>query len=256
MLLALTSLAFAAPKPDLTTTIIPPTTVPMVESSATYSVRVNNIGSKDASGVNIIITLPQTHTSPGTYVLGTLGSNSGCTQSGVTLTCYVGLVKKGKNATEWFDIAFPENAGDLVINATATTTTLPEQSSTNNASTYTAVLDNYDVSYASTGFDTTIRHCTGTSLTSFFECELYPSSISAHYQTFNDDGTLSFPLYGPDYGGTWVSDFPDHMVFTMTELGSPIVEFEGWGTPGDCWEGVATFTSSSTYVSPYEVCVD
>lgn len=256
MLLALASFAMAASKPDLTTTITRTTALPMVESSATYNVRVNNTGTRDASGVNVTITLPQTHTSPGVSVLGTLGTTTGCTRSGVTLTCYVGTLRKGNNTSFNVNIAFPENDGPIAINATASTTTLPEISSTNNASTFAVEQDNYDVLFAATGFDTTVRHCTGTNLTSFFECELYPSSISTHYQTFNADNTLSFPAYGPDYGGVWASDTPDHLTFTITELGSPTVEFEGWGTPGDCWEGVATFYSTTVYVSPYEVCVD
>lgn len=63
MLLALASIALAAPKPDLTTTITLPAVVPMVESSDTYTVRVNNIGTKDAYNVTVVITLPQTHRS-------------------------------------------------------------------------------------------------------------------------------------------------------------------------------------------------
>lgn len=255
MLLALTSFALAANRPDLTTTITLPSTVPYVYANGTYSVKVSNGGNADASNVVVTVTLPRSHTSPGTYVEGTIsGLSSGCSLSGVTLTCNVGTVKKGKNTSISFTGAFPENDTALALSATASTTTT-ESTTLNNLSSATIVLDNYDVVFG-TSFNSTVSHCTGTGLTSYLECLQAPGSVASHAQTFNSDGSLSFPAYGPDYGGTWSSDTPDHLVFEITELGTPTVEFEGWGVSASCWEGIATFPSStSSYVSAYHVCV-
>lgn len=245
------SQAYAAASPDLTTTIIAPTATPYVYASAQWQVRVNNIGTKDAANTVLTIQLPETNTSPSVYVMGTLGAkSSSCTRSGTHYTCTVGTVRKSSSTTVYFYITLPESAGTLDFSATASTTT-PESNALNNGSSAVAAQLNYSPSFSG-AHTMTNRHCTGTGLESFYECELFPSSISSHTATFNADGSISFTGM-PDYGGSW-SVSGSQLWFEYTELGSPIADFVGYGVDASCWEGITTFPAS-TYVSPYEVCL-
>lgn len=249
-LLAASSTAFAAA--DVTPSISAPTGKYVYETGR-YTVSVSNIGNKSASAVSLTIQLPKTNTSPTVYVMGTLGAKSAsCTQSGTKLTCALGTIARATSTSVYFDIALPESTNALVVDATVTTTSV-ENSTANNSASSTAALNNYDVSF--TGPVTVSNdHCTGTALSSYYECTLFPSSISTHSTVFESDGSISFPLYGADYSGTWWQDSPDHLAFEYYELGTLIAEFEGWGVSANCWEGITTFPGS-TYMSPYHVCV-
>ena len=250
-LLGVATPAFAAS--DLVTSITAPSGVHVYETGR-YNVRVANNGNQTANSSTVVIQLPQTHTSPQVYVMGVLGAkSSSCSQSGTRLTCTLGNIKRSNSVTVYFDIAMPESVDALVVGATAATTS-SENSTSNNSASSTAALLNYDVNFSGSGAVTN-NHCTGTNLTSYYECELFPSSISSHDATLNSDGSVSFPAeYGPDYGGSWTSDSADHLSFTYTESGNIVAEFEGYGVSADCWEGLTTFPGSS-YVSMYEVCL-
>ena len=66
-----------------------------------------------------------------------------------------------------------------------------------------------------------------------FECTLYPSSINSHPIEFHGNGTLSFPNASPDYTGAWEQLASDHLSMTYFFQGTPVAEFEGFGTsPG------------------------
>ncbi|MCK6507548.1 DUF11 domain-containing protein [Myxococcota bacterium] len=249
--LSLSSAAHAAPVADLVTTVTAPAAT-LVDTDATWTVSVRNTGTKDASAVSLVIALPETNTSPGVYVMGDLGSaSSTCTQVGTTLSCNLGLIKKTKVKSVSFTIALPWNAGDLEVVADASTPT-SETDFSDNEDSALADVTYPDLVVPAPG-TAWVDHCTGTGLTSYFECELFPSSISSHEQDFEVGGTLAFPLYGPEYGGAWWQATDDHLAFTVTELGTVIAEFEGNAVDADCFEGLTTFPGS-TYVSPYRVC--
>lgn len=247
-LIALSSPAFAAPRADLTSSITRSTT-PYVYQSARYTVAVRNSGNATASGSSVVIQLPVTHGST-VVVLGTLGAKSAsCTQSGTRLTCTLGSISRGATSSVYFDIAFPESTSALVLTS-APTTTSSESSTTNNGASYTAALNNYTVSFtAPHGF--TNSHCTGTGLTSYFECT--SGSLSSHDTTFNADGSLTIDE-APGYTGTWSQPTSDSLTFEYyDETGALVAEFEGYGTTTSCWEGITTF-DTSTWMSPYKVC--
>lgn len=246
----ITTPAFAAG--DITTEISQPASVHVYESG-TWTVTVRNIGNQTVSNIVLNIDLPETHTSPQVYLMGTLGSySSNCSRVGNNLSCNIGTLKRYKSTTVSFALALPEADEDLVINTSFTSSAQSPTSNDNDS--HVAVLDNYDVSFSG-DYAVTNSHCTGTSLTSYLECTYFPSSISTHNSIHHADGTISFPDY-PDYSGSWSSDTPDHLVFTiLDDLGAVAAEFEGWGVSSSCWEGITTFPLS-TYISPYHVCVD
>lgn len=253
-LLGLGCFLFAAPAlaaSDLRVTIPAPAPAHVYDATS-YQVVVANIGNQSAAAVTLTVTLPATHTSPTKYVMGTLANvDSRCTKSGTKLVCNLGIIGKNQNKVVTFDIALPEAAETLTVSAAATTTS-SENSLANNSASDVPTLLHYATALAD-GDALHNRHCTGTGLTSFFECELFPSSISFHDVVVHGDGTVSIPDE-PGFSGTWSQPTPDTLLMTYLDGQTVVAEFEGYGTAPGCFEGITTFPGS-TYVSPYEVCV-
>lgn len=249
-----TSTAQAQAAPDLVTTITPPSTV-NVDAAGTWTVQVANTGNKNAANVSLVIQLPETNTSPTVYVMGNLSAwSSTCSKVGTTLTCNLGQINKFTSKSRTFTIALPWSADDIEVSATATTTT--SETNTSNNSDLEIANVTYQAVSIPAPVTASVNHCTGTGLAAYYECRLFPSSISNHSQDFIEVGpgygTLEFPLYGPEYAGEWEVNGTE-LYFSITELGIVIAEFLGDGVGGGCYEGLTTFVGSS-YVSPYEVC--
>ncbi len=254
--LALVATAAAAPVPDLKTAITAPTSS-TVDVAATWSFKVSNTGTKDASGVKLFINLPATNTSPTVYVMGAVGTlPTGCTLSGTRVTCDVGLVKRGKSSTKSFTLALPESAGTLDFSTDASTTTSGDNTANNTASAVGSP-SNVVVTAPTTDVDVDNSHCTGTGLESYYECELYPSSISSHTATFHPaDNSISFDGM-PDYWGSYAIS-GDQLWFEYEDASGVVAEFVGYGVANstdNCWEGVTNFFPASSYVAPYRVCL-
>jgi hypothetical protein len=254
-IIGLATFLFATPvlaAADVKVTIPAPSPEYVYDTTA-YDIVVSNIGNKTANGVVLTIELPETNTSPNVHVMGTTsGIDPRCSLSGTSLVCNLGSIVKAGATTVSFDIDLPQAEQTLMVTAAATSSSA-ENSLANNSDSDIAPLLNYDVA-VSPGDIATNRHCTGQGLTSFYECTLYPSSISEHQHEFLADGEIAFPGM-PEYSGTWSQPTPDSLVFTYVELGVGVVaEFEGWGTSGSCFEGITTFPGSE-YVAPYEVCI-
>lgn len=226
-----------------------------VYSTSEFDVTVSNIGNRSANNVVVTIDLPATNTSPQVYVMGTLGPlDPRCTRSGTVLTCNLGTVARNTTTVIGVDIALPQADEVLEIAASATTSSV-ENSLANNSAIAAANLLNYAVT-VSPGDVGHNEHCTGQNLTSFFECLLFPSSLSSHDIEFLAGGLIAIPGE-PAYTGTWSQPNGDTRVLEVTyeEIGVGVVaEFVGYGTNGSCFEGITTFPGSA-YVSPYEVCI-
>ncbi len=256
------SSAFAA-NPDLTTTITPPSSY-AVDTSAAWTFTVSNISNnRDAAGVKLFIQLPATNTSPTVYVMGALGTTGvtagTCSRSGTLITCNVGTVKKTKSVTATVNIALPQSAGTIDFSTTATTTTSGDPTGNNTDSDIGA--PSY-VTVAAPTVDTDVdnSHCTGTGLEAYYECTLFPSSISTHVATFEADGDVTIPGY-PDYFGAWTVTGNVLEFYYATTAGVE-VEFVGNGVDSgteNCWEGLSEFPDGmggySAYVAPYRVCL-
>ncbi len=98
-------------------------------------------------------------------------------------------------------------------------------------------------------------HCTGgASLTSFFECELFPSSISSHETIFDAGGTITFIAAPAGYTGTWTHPpSQNRLQFDYADGTGVVATFDGRGVDAKCFEGKTVFRGSP-YVSLYEVC--
>jgi uncharacterized repeat protein (TIGR01451 family) len=242
--------AHAAPRaPNVSTTISAPSGV-LYGANARYTVQVSNVGNATASSVAITVQLPRTNTSPTVHVLGDLGAmHPSCTRSGTTLQCTVTNLRAGRSASVYFDIAIPYSAAPVALSASAVTA--GDSNTGNNTASRTLSLAAQNVSVNPTR-NTFIRHCTGTNLISFFECELYPSSLMEHESVLHADGSITFPA-DPVYGGSWSQPAPNRLVMTYTEGAAVVATFDGYGVDG-CFEGRTTFPGS-TYVSMYQVCL-
>lgn len=240
---------------DVTVTLTPPAS-PAVYQNATYNLLVRNIGNQSAYNVSLTIALPTTGSSPTNTVLGILGTRTtGCTLSGTNIVCPLGTINKNKNKPVFFNIALPYSS--LPINFTATvTTTSSENSTANNSATHTAALTFYANTVDTSGGFATVEndHCTGTNITSWFICSLFPSSIASHTALYYPDGSLTFPGEDPLYAGTWSMPNTTTLTFTYTYDGAPVATFTGRGVTNGCFEGVTTFIPNNGYKSGYLVC--
>lgn len=249
--LCVATTAHAAPRrPNLAVSISAPSGV-NYGANARYTVNVQNIGNQTASSATLTIQLPRTNTSPTVHVLGDLGSlSNGCALSGTSLVCTLTNLRAGRTTPVWFDIAIPYSTAPISLSAAVSTASDSDLS--NNQDGETLSLAGVAVA-VNAPRSTLVRHCTGTNLTSFFECELYPSSISEHESVLNANGTIDFLGEGAGvYFGTWSQPSPNQLQMTYTESGTAVATFNGVGIDG-CYEGRTTFPNSS-YVSMYQVC--
>ncbi len=257
MFLSGAGIALAAPpRADLDVQMTAPATS-NISQAATYTVTVKNLGPNTAENARVTVTLPLTSTSPQVYVLGNLsGIDSRCTVVSNALSCTLGTLRKGKSATFTYGFAAPVSTKTLEMTAVGVSNTNDHVSGNNSDSVVPNLV------YPSRPLTTAnIRnsHCTGTNLSSYFECALFPSSISTHDVTFNLDQTIT--LSEPGYTGTWSQNAAKTSLhfeyFEVTGSGSSkVAEFNGWAINGaNCFDGMTTFFPASTYVSPYHVCV-
>jgi hypothetical protein len=172
--------------------------------------------------------------------------------AGTAITCALPQIRRNNSTTFFFDIALPESAAPIVF--TATTANTQDTNATNNQVSATANPLNV-AAISPAGRTSNIQHCTGTTLSAYFECTLFPGSITSHTHTFNADNTISIPGNPAGFTGDWYQASADHLSFTYYDYGVPEVEFEGWGVGNNCFEGLTIFPSSPNYVSPYRVCL-
>jgi hypothetical protein len=258
--LSLTLAAGAAQAaPDLAVSVSQPSNV-FVYQAVRYTVRVRNVGNQRSATATLTIDLPDTNTSPQSYVLGTVGAmTAGCTRSGFRITCPVGRINRaGLNPNYqdfFFDFTIPEAWQPVSFTATVAPGGADTLSS-NNSRTHVPLLQNHPYVIAPAApINVTNHHCTGQNLQSYYECTLFPSSITNHAVEFLPGGTIAIPAAGPTYGGTWSQPTPDSLVFQYTEDGLPVANFEGYGVGNRCFEGLTTFVPASPYSAPYRVCL-
>jgi hypothetical protein len=245
-------LAHAAQKADLSVSLFAPVLEP-VNSANIYTYRISNIGVKDATGSKIKITFPLTKTSPQRYLLGRLSQVDGrCSFSVDTLTCNLNLIRKNKFTDVSFAYSIPVST-TLVQMVAITSTNDQEMSLLNNRSEHQPALRYPSLAIASDA-SATNSHCTGQSLSAYFECELFPSSISSHGAVFHSNGSLSIPE-APDYVGAWQQSANDRLSFQYFDSNSlRILNFEGFGSVPGCFDGITHFDENPAYVSAYRVC--
>lgn len=216
-----------------------------------YSVRLRNMGNQTAQGVKFTIDLPLTNTSPTQHILGKVtGLPIGCAIVSRKIECNYSSLTPSQQKNITFTLEYPVTTKPLDMTAIASTTTPGEINPANNT------LDrNQAVGYFTnqlTSADVTVSLCTGTNLTSHFECELYPSSIQTFTMRLEAGGSITLPY--PGYTGTWTQNNSSELAFTITD-GLDGASFSGFSSGASCFEGITNFIPVSTYNSPYKVCV-
>lgn len=246
---------FAAPPqpPNLRVLVSGPASA-QVGSPYLYTVNVKNIGGSTASNVTVVVDLPETATSPNKYVLGNLsGIDSRCQLLARKLNCNLGsITKSGATQTKifTFNYSFPVTSQTIRIKATAATTTPNETDALNNIASHFPT-----PAYATnqlTSANVLITSCTGRGLTSFFECELFPSSQQSHLFSLNPDMTVT---YNGDFVGNWDQFTSPQQLHLALSDGNSGADFVGFATNNTCFEGLTTFTPASIYNSAYKVCI-
>lgn len=234
---------------DVAVSVDAPTAAP--GELVTWDVVVANGGNKNADDVRVRIDLPVTQTSPTQHLLGTLGAIDGrCQVAGFGLDCRLGRVGRRSSTTVSFGFASPQSALPQFVIANATTRS-SESNRNNNGDAELVVLD-HPALLVSAGDVALVEHCTGTLLSSFYECELYPSSITDHGQTFLAGGAVDLGV--PGYSGTWLQPSPERLDMTYFQGTTAVAWFAGYAVDADCFEGVTSFPNSG-YLSVYRVCL-
>ncbi len=233
----------------------------LVNTTTRVEVRIANNGNRDSGAVSVVIALPRTATSPTVAVMGTVSNlSTGCSRTGTTMNCSIPTGVPRNNAKQvGFDIVLPYSANPIDFRADVTTTN--DSNVANNGATHQAASAYYGVAAPSATALVNNSHCTGSSLSSYFECQLFPSSIASHQVSFvptgAGSGMIDFSVVGPEgvgYGGSW-SVSGTQLTFDYTENGTPVGNFVGQGSTPNCWDGVFTFSPASTYNAIYRVCV-
>jgi hypothetical protein len=258
-LLATTSLlspntASAAAGSDLKPTITVSGST-LVGTPTRYDVRILNTGNKRSNATTVSIQLPKTNTSPTVFVMGTLGTvPTGCTKTGTRLICSFpnGIARNSVSAPIGFDLTLPYSASPIALRVDVDTNN--DTNYANNNTTSTAMQTYQTVTPPAVNFAVTNQHCTGTNLSSYFECIVSPGSVATHPATFLANGAID--LGDPDYLGAWAVS-GTQLTFSYTELGQPFGSFIGQGVsaggPGqNCWDGRLTTGGPSTVM--YRVC--
>jgi len=249
-LAAILSATPAFAKSDLDVTLYSPA-AQLVDDVSSYDVVVANVGNRNASNVSLSIELPETNTSPSVFVMGVVGAfDSRCSQSGTELVCSLGRIRKNKSTTVSFDIALPYSAAPLDITVSASTTS-SENTLSNNSDSASASQLYYTVAVGAP--QTMVNwHCTGQGLSSFYECELSPGSLSTHDANYNTDGTITFSM-ATSITGLWQQPTPDTLNFQYWDGSQLVADFEGVGVDGGCFEGLTVFPGGP-WVAPYQIC--
>lgn len=223
-----------------------------VYDTVEFEVVVSNLSNKRADDVELTIALPETNTSPTVHVMGTLGAiESRCTLVDTSLVCDLDRLRRNRSTTVTFELALPRAEQMIALMASVTTSDNDIAPGNDSDVEVPALLD-YAVA-VSPGDAAHNRHCTGQGLTSFFECMLFPSSLSTHDIEFLAGGELTI-VGQPGYTGTWSQPTPETLQFSYETSGNVVAQFEGSGVSSDCFEGITTFPGSA-YVAPYEVCL-
>jgi uncharacterized repeat protein (TIGR01451 family) len=249
----------APPAPNLSVLAWQGSASPMVESPYQYTSRVRNIGNQTAQNVTITVELPQTNTSPTRHILGKLTSYSAssgtCSIVARKIVCNVGSLNNNQTKSVTFTFEFQVATNAPVFKTTATTGSTNEQNPNNNILAFAPTLAYPD--NVITGGTYLATHCTGTNLTSFYECELYPSSQQSFTMDLNSGGAISIPNE-PLYSGFWDQNnlpFNKTLHFTLDGPSGTEAEFNGFAVSSTCFEGITTFPQSSAYNSAYKVCL-
>ncbi|HRI03721.1 MAG: hypothetical protein ABL952_17265 [Pyrinomonadaceae bacterium] len=227
---------------------------PLVESPYQYTTRVRNIGNGSAQSVTIVVEFPLTNTSPNKYILGKLtgvsASSGTCSTAGNKITCNVGSLGNNQTKSVTFTFEFQVATTAPTFKTTASAGTQPENNPNNNIRATTPAIRYPDNVIGSGTY--IVSSCTGRGLTSFYECELFPSSIQTGLSLdFNLGGTLGVTGY-PMYTGLWDQNSLTNKSLHFTVDGE--LEFNGFASNGACFKGITTFVGNTTYNSAYRVC--
>lgn len=249
----------APPAPNLEVMTWQGNATPLVESPYQYTSRVQNIGNRTANGVIMTIEFPLTNTSPTRHILGKLTGvqtpQGTCSVVSNKIVCNFGNIGANQSRQVSFTFEFQVATTVPTITSSVTTTSTNEVNPTNNLRSFTPAIAYPDNVVGQGTF--LVSSCTGTNLTSFYECELFPSSIQSVLSLeFNLGGTLGVTGY-PTYTGFWDQNslpLNKTLHFTIDGGTGTEVEFNGFASSGACFKGITTFPQNPNYNSAYRVC--
>ncbi len=246
--------ALAASQVNLVVAVTPPA-APTVGVFGHYVARVTNTGNKNATSVTLTIALPATHTSPQVYVRGNLANiDSHCTLATTTLTCNLGPIARFGGFVEiGYDLKLPYATTPAAFTYTANPIAgdaFPADNTVSRTVTPATIAQPI-----TTDLHLTYSHCTGTGLTSWFECALFPSSQASFTGDLLVAGNAVTIDGQPTITGSWSqTGGADRLQVSFADSGTPVGTIDARGVGGGCFEGPMTFTPPSSYTVIYRIC--
>jgi uncharacterized repeat protein (TIGR01451 family) len=117
---------------DLAISMVTTPSVATVNSPLTYTLTVNNLGPNHANGVNVTNVIP-----PGLVFLGFNASQGVCSESGGVVTCSLGPIQNGAQASVVVVVTTPPGVGPLTASASVGALNPPDPNLANNQVTLT-----------------------------------------------------------------------------------------------------------------------
>jgi hypothetical protein len=208
--------------------------------------------------VTLTVTFPLTNTSPSQFILGKLTSvqTSGGTCSVVAnkIQCSFGNLSQNQTRTVTFNFEFQVASTLPTMTTTVASTSSNEKDPNNNMLQFTPSLQYPDNIITAGNY--LVTSCTGRGLTSFYECEQFPSSQQSFTAAFDLGGTITIPQ-APAYNGFWdQNSLPLNKTLHFTIMNGSVTEaeFNGFAVSSTCFEGLTVFPGNATYNSAYRVC--
>lgn len=241
---------------DLSVRLIAPATVNIAQATS-YTVTVSNLSQQSSGDISVQVRFALSNTSPQVFILGAVtGLDPRCSLGDNMLNCR--LAPLGRNGSTSFNYSYtaPVSTKPLQMTASVSATTA-DPALGNNSATVLPSLVYPSLPITQSGIN--VRACTGTALTSFYECTQFPSSMMGFSALLKADQSIE--LVQPGYSGSWSQNAAKtslSMVLYEDQGQGPVQvsTFSGWAINGArCFHGLATHTQSPNYVSPYEVCL-
>lgn len=225
-----------------------------INTPAVYTATVTNLSNSNttANNVQLIVDFPLTNTSPNVYILWNLSwLDQKCSIVSNKLSCSLWNIKKNKSVSINYTYTAPVSTKSLEMKASVSSS-VNDNNTLNNS--FSVIPNLVYPDRIITSWIVTNSHCTWRWLTAYFECLLFPSSISSHEVTLNLDNTIT--ISEPWYTWSWSQPTNHQLHFEYSDVNWKVAEFNWFAINwSNCFDWITDFYPLWDYNSAYRVCL-